>query len=75
MKNTKNILKRQCSQSVREIQISLRVSVKDLQYGLIFIVSFYKRNFSTLEPDLYKTFINGILRVTTWNRIKRVCTV
>ena len=27
-------------------------------------------NFSTIEPDLYKTFMKNILKVKTWNRIK-----
>ena len=46
-KGTENwmILKRQWSQSIGRIQISLRVSLKDIEYGLILIVKFKKENF------------------------------
>ena len=49
-----NILNRQWSQSVVRTHISLRFGLKDPQDGLIFILIFFYRKYSTLEPDLYK---------------------
>ena len=50
--------------------ISLRVSINNLQDSLILIMNF-KKNVSTLEPEFYKNFMKSILKVYTWNRIKR----
>ena len=33
---------------------------------------YFKRKFSTLEPDLYKNFMKRILKTKTWNHRRRV---
>ena len=53
------IRKRQWSRSVGMIKISLRVSLKDLQDGLILIVIFQKESFLHLNRTSIKTLRKG----------------
>ena len=63
------IWKRLWSQSVGRMQIILMVRLKDIQDGLILIVSL--RKIYTTEPDFYKTYMKRIFKVKKWNRINR----
>ena len=68
-------LNRKWSQSVGRVQISFRVSLKHLQYGLILVVNCFKENFLHLNQTSIKTFMKRILKFKTWDRIKKFLTV